>query len=147
VTDHPSQDAWPKRSFIQLTPLVIIASSAWLPRCSRLREEEPQIIVPSRLSPYARRVTDRNRAARRPSPERLLWEIARRRYHNSHGQTMIVARFLVDRTKSVRSSGSQKLAANAAAHPARRRAASRETAIDRQRAGDGADALGRRIRR
>ena len=61
---------------------------------------------------------------------------------------MIVVRFLVGQDEEralVRLN--QKLAANCDLAPAGRLGAARQAALDRRRAGDGADALGRRLRR
>ena len=139
----------------KLTPLFIVASMLLgvyavvaLPR-----EEEPQIIVPMVdvfVDMPGASPTEVEQRVTRPI-EKLLWEVPGVEYLYSTsmpGRAMLVVRFLVGQDEEralVRLN--QKLAGQRAAAAARRVAAARQGALDRRRAGDGADALGPRLRR
>ena len=117
------------------------------------REEEPQIIVPMIdvfVEMPGASPTEVEQRVTRPI-EQLLWEVPGVEYLYSTsmpGRAMLVVRFLVGQDEEralVRLN--QKLAANAPALPPGASDAPRQGPIDRRRAGDGADALGRRLRR
>ena len=139
----------------KLTPLVIVASLllGLYAVVALPREEEPQIIVPmidvfvdlpgaspteveQRVTRPLEQGSGRSRASSTSIPRR------------APGRAMLVVRFLVGQDEEralVRLN--QKLAVDARATAARRVDAARAGALDRRRAGDGADALGPGLRR